>query len=134
MPEILEAVRACGDLYFDSVSRVELADWARGRVALLGDASSCVSLFGDGSTLAIAGAYALATALAENPADHAKAFRHYQAQHGKLVGSRQRNLRLVASLIVPRTQSGILLRNRVLLGMLSAYAAAKRISRRLHIL
>ena len=88
VPEILEAVRACGDLYFDSVSRVELADWARGRVALLGDASSCVSLFGDGSTLAIAGAYALATALAENPADHAKAFRHYQAQHGKLVGSR----------------------------------------------
>jgi hypothetical protein len=90
-------------------------------------------LFGDGSTLAIAGAYALATALSENPTDHEQAFRQYQVQHGKLVGSRQRNLRLVASLLVPRTQSGILLRNRVLLGVLSAYAAAKRISRRLHI-
>jgi 2-polyprenyl-6-methoxyphenol hydroxylase-like FAD-dependent oxidoreductase len=134
VPEILAAVHAASDLYFDSVSRVELTSWARGRVALVGDASACVSLFGDGSTLAIAGAYALATALAENPTDHAKAFQQYQAQHGKLVGTRQRNLRLVASLIVSRTQFGISLRNRVLLSMLSAYAVARRISRRLHFL
>ena len=134
VPEILAAVHAASDLYFDSVSRVVLTSWARGRVALLGDASSCVSLFGDGSTLAIAGAYALATALAENPTDHEKAFQQYQVQHGKLVGARQRNLRLVASLIVPRTQFGISLRNRVLLSMLSAYAVARRISRRLHFL
>lgn len=62
VPEILAAARATKQLYFDAVSRVDLPTWSRGRVALLGDASSCVSLFGDGSTLAIAGAYALATA------------------------------------------------------------------------
>jgi 2-polyprenyl-6-methoxyphenol hydroxylase-like FAD-dependent oxidoreductase len=134
VPDVLAAVRASEELYFDSVSRVELTSWARGRVALLGDASSCVSLFGDGSTLAIAGAYTLATALAESPTDHDEAFRQYQAQHGKLVAPRQRNVALVASLLVPRTQLGISLRNRVLVGALSAYAAVKRIGRRLHLL
>jgi 2-polyprenyl-6-methoxyphenol hydroxylase-like FAD-dependent oxidoreductase len=113
VPEVLAATRTSSELYFDSVSRVELTNWARGRVALLGDASSCVSLFGDGATLAIAGAYALASALAESPADHDEAFRRYQAQHGKLVAPRQKNVSLVASLLVPRTQFGIWFRNRV---------------------
>jgi 2-polyprenyl-6-methoxyphenol hydroxylase-like FAD-dependent oxidoreductase len=124
VPEILDAVRATSELYFDSVSRVELTTWARGRVALLGDASSCVSLFGDGSTLAIAGAYTLATALAESPADHGKAFGQYQAQHGKLVAPKQKNLSLIASILVPRTQSGIALRNRAL-AILRVYAFLK---------
>jgi 2-polyprenyl-6-methoxyphenol hydroxylase-like FAD-dependent oxidoreductase len=66
VPEFLDAVRVARDMYFDSVARVDVAKWARGRIALLGDASSCVSLFGDGSTLAIAGAYELAKALTEN--------------------------------------------------------------------
>jgi 2-polyprenyl-6-methoxyphenol hydroxylase-like FAD-dependent oxidoreductase len=124
-PEILAAVRATSQLYFDSVSRVQLTDWSRGRVTLLGDASSCVSLFGDGSTLAIAGAYALATALVENPDDHAEAFQHYQARHGKLVASKQSNLSLLASILVPRTALGISIRNRAL-GILRLYAAIKR--------
>jgi hypothetical protein len=47
----------CGAHLARAVSTVDLANWARGRVAVLGDASSCTSLFGDGSTLAIAGAY-----------------------------------------------------------------------------
>jgi 2-polyprenyl-6-methoxyphenol hydroxylase-like FAD-dependent oxidoreductase len=98
----------------------------------LGDASSCVSLFGDGSTLAIAGAYALATALAESPTKHDEAFHQYQALHGKLVARKQKNLSLIASILVPRTQFGISLRNRAV-GVLSAYAAAKRIGRRLHV-
>jgi hypothetical protein len=49
--EFLADVRTASDLYFDSVARVHVADWARGRIVLLGDAASCVSLFGDGSTL-----------------------------------------------------------------------------------
>jgi len=124
VPEILKAVRATSDLYFDSVSKVQLATWTRGRIALLGDASSCVSLFGDGSTLAIAGAYTLATALAESSADHEAAFRQYQAQHSKLVGPKQKNLSLIASILVPKTQLGIAVRNRAL-GILRLYAAIK---------
>jgi hypothetical protein len=93
VPEFLDAVRVARDMYFDSVARVDVAKWARGRIALLGDASSCVSLFGDGSTLAIAGAYELAKALMESPADPQGTFSRYQAVHGKLVASKQKNPR-----------------------------------------
>jgi 2-polyprenyl-6-methoxyphenol hydroxylase-like FAD-dependent oxidoreductase len=55
VPELLDRVRAADDLYFDSVSRVQMPTWSRGRVGLVGDAASCVSLFGDGSSLAMAG-------------------------------------------------------------------------------
>jgi 2-polyprenyl-6-methoxyphenol hydroxylase-like FAD-dependent oxidoreductase len=130
VPDVLAAVSASSDLYFDAVSRVAVADWARGRIALLGDASSCVSLFGDGSTLAIAGACTLAEALAEHPRDHRAAFRSYQATHGRLVKPRQRNMSLMASLIVPRTPFGIALRNHVLVRLLVGFAAVVRIGRR----
>ena len=127
VPEMLAAVRASDELYFDSVSRVRMAEWASGRVALVGDASSCVSLFGDGSRLAIAGAHALANALAESPTDHARAFRLYQARHGKLVAGRQRNVTRVASMLVPRTELGIALRNGVVALVGSVQAGAKRL-------
>jgi 2-polyprenyl-6-methoxyphenol hydroxylase-like FAD-dependent oxidoreductase len=83
VPDFVAAARAASDMYFDQVARVHVQDWSRGRIALLGDAASCVSLFGDGSTLAMAGAYQLAAALAEYPADPQRAFRRYQAIHGK---------------------------------------------------
>jgi 2-polyprenyl-6-methoxyphenol hydroxylase-like FAD-dependent oxidoreductase len=83
------------------------------------------SLFGDGSTLAIAGAYTLAAALAENSDNYTEAFRQYQARHGKLVAAKQNNLSLLASVLVPRTQLGISIRNRAL-AILRLYAALKR--------
>ena len=107
VPEFIDAARAASDMYFDQVARVQVADWSRGRIALLGDAASCVSLFGDGSTLAIAGAYQLAAALAECPADLQRAFSRYQAIHGKLVSSKQKFMALAASHIVPKSRIGL---------------------------
>ncbi|GAB2999643.1 FAD-dependent monooxygenase [Amycolatopsis acidiphila] len=57
VPQLLERLQATDDLYFDAVSVVDLSTWSQGRVALAGDAASCVSLLGDGSSLAIAGAH-----------------------------------------------------------------------------
>jgi 2-polyprenyl-6-methoxyphenol hydroxylase-like FAD-dependent oxidoreductase len=130
VPEFLDAVRGARDMYFDSVARVTVANWARGRIALLGDSSSCVSLFGDGSTLAIAGAYELAKALTESP-DPQAAFGRYQAVHGKLVASKQKNLVSTASRIVPRTSAGIWLTTRVFWKMIGGVGAVIRLSRKL---
>jgi 2-polyprenyl-6-methoxyphenol hydroxylase-like FAD-dependent oxidoreductase len=113
VPELLRRIHAADDLYFDSVSRVRLRPWGHGRVALLGDAASCVSLFGDGSTLAMAGAFTLADELAANPGDHRLAFRRYEARHRTLVDPKQRNLARGASLLIPATRRGILARNLV---------------------
>jgi 2-polyprenyl-6-methoxyphenol hydroxylase-like FAD-dependent oxidoreductase len=57
---------------------VVLDTWAHGRVALLGDAGFCPSpLSGQGTALALVGAYVLAGALATEP-DPATAFASYE--------------------------------------------------------
>jgi 2-polyprenyl-6-methoxyphenol hydroxylase-like FAD-dependent oxidoreductase len=111
VPELLKRVQAADDLYFDAVSEVRVRPWWQGRVALVGDAASCVSLFGDGSSLAMAGAFTLAEQLAASPGDHRLAFGRYEAQHRTLVDPKQRNIPRGASLLIPATRPGILARN-----------------------
>lgn len=111
VPELLDRVRDADDIYFDSVSQVRLPQWSHGRVALLGDAASSVSLFGEGSSLAMAGAATLAGALAASPGDHRAAFRRYEAAHRTLVAPKQRAVSQAAALIVPATHRGIVARN-----------------------
>ncbi|WP_410621984.1 FAD-dependent monooxygenase [Amycolatopsis sp. cmx-8-4] len=67
-----------GSLYFEDIGQAKLAEWSRGRVALLGDAAYCASpVSGMGTTLALAGAYVLAGELAghDDPRD---AFARYE--------------------------------------------------------
>jgi 2-polyprenyl-6-methoxyphenol hydroxylase-like FAD-dependent oxidoreductase len=53
------------DLYADGMAQVRMDTWSRGRVALLGDAAFCPSpLTGQGTSLALVGAYVLARELA----------------------------------------------------------------------
>ncbi|MBO2447999.1 FAD-dependent monooxygenase [Actinomadura barringtoniae] len=111
VPELLDRVRDAGDLWLDSVSRVRLDRWHDGRIALLGDAASSVSLFGDGSTLAMAGAYTLARELAVSPAAPQAAFTRYEAEHRTLVDPRQGNVGAAAALMVPKTRAAIAARN-----------------------
>jgi 2-polyprenyl-6-methoxyphenol hydroxylase-like FAD-dependent oxidoreductase len=113
VPGLLDRVRAADDLYFDSVSRVRLPAWSQGRVALLGDAASCMSLFGNGSSLAITGAATLARVLHATPDDHATAFRAYEAEHRVRVRPTQRGRLIAGALLVPATRAGITARDLV---------------------
>ncbi|MEV4399551.1 FAD-dependent monooxygenase [Nonomuraea sp. NPDC049607] len=65
VPALLGAVREADDFSFDSVSQVHMDQWSKGRVVLLGDAAYCASpASGQGTSLAIVGAYVLAGELA----------------------------------------------------------------------
>ncbi|WP_067699055.1 FAD-dependent monooxygenase [Nocardia jejuensis] len=108
---LLDQVRAAEDMYFDSVSRVRLRRWSTGRTALLGDAASSVSLFGEGSSLAIAGAHTLAEELTRSPGDPGGALGRYERRHRTLTGPKQRAVRLAAAMIVPGSRLGIRLRD-----------------------
>ncbi|MBH0775161.1 FAD-dependent monooxygenase [Nocardia bovistercoris] len=110
VPELLDQVRSADDLYFDSVSRIDLPRWSTGRVVLVGDAASCLSLLGDGSTLAIAGAYRLAESLTAT-VDHTAGFVRYESAHRRSVEPRQRGFRVGAALLVPESRAGLLARN-----------------------
>ncbi|MEC3913971.1 FAD-dependent monooxygenase [Nocardia sp. CDC160] len=111
--DVLDQLKAADDIYFDSVSRISLPHWSSGRIALLGDAGSSLSLFGDGSTLAIAGAHTLAEELTRTPDHPETAFAAYERRHRTLVEPKQRGFRAATALMVPASAAGIAIRNTV---------------------
>lgn len=92
IPHLLDAMWAAPEFYSDRIAMARIDRWARGRVALLGDAASCPTpMSGMGTSLALVGAYVLAGELATAaPADYAGAFDRYQAQLAAAVKSAQK--------------------------------------------
>ncbi|MFC9061429.1 FAD-dependent monooxygenase [Streptomyces sp. NPDC057074] len=79
VPGILTALRDADDVFFDAVGQIRMPRWSSGRVALLGDAAHAPSfLTGQGTSLALVGAYMLAGSLADR--DHTAGFAAYE--HG----------------------------------------------------
>ncbi len=110
--DLLAGMDDADDFYFDSISQVEMPAWSRGRVALVGDAASCPSLIaGQGASLAMAGAYALAGELKVAGGDHQTAFARYEDVFRPFVQWRQRSARRFAGSFIPRTHFGLWLRN-----------------------
>ncbi|MFF5900740.1 FAD-dependent monooxygenase [Streptomyces argenteolus] len=78
-PRLAEAAAAAPDFYCDAMAQIRMDSWSRGRVALLGDAGYCPSpLSGQGTSLALVGAYVLAECLAGTGGDHGAAFARYE--------------------------------------------------------
>lgn len=79
IPYLLEQIGRAPDFYFDSISQIHMEHWSEGRVALLGDAGYCASpASGQGTSLAIVGAYVLAGELALAAKHHETAFSEYE--------------------------------------------------------
>ena len=88
VPAILDALDRVDDVYLDHVSQIKMPSWSRGRVCLVGDAASCVSLTGgQGSALAMTAAYVLAGELARSEGRHSDAFFSYEQRLRSYVGS-----------------------------------------------
>ncbi|WP_167305370.1 FAD-dependent monooxygenase [Saccharomonospora piscinae] len=77
VPNMLAAMCEADDVFFDGVSQIRMPRWSSGRVALVGDAAYAPSfLTGQGSSLALVGAYMLAGSLAVR--DHTTGFAAYE--------------------------------------------------------
>lgn len=77
--KILEGMADSPDFYFDSIAQVHMSRWSKGRVALVGDAAySATPLSGQGTSIAIAGAYVLAGELFEADGVYEVAFSRYE--------------------------------------------------------
>ena len=117
-PRILEALDGVDDLYFDRVSQIRMpaspGSWNRGRVALIGDAASCVSLLaGQGSALAMIAAYILAGELHRAKGNYAVAFRNYENLFGPFVLKKQEAALRFAGTFAPKSRLALFLRNQV---------------------
>ncbi len=117
-PQILDALDATHDLYFDRVSQIRMNPqqglWTRGRVTLIGDAACCVSLLaGQGSALAMVAAYILAGELHLANGDYSAAFGRYQDLFGAFVLGKQKAALRFAGAFAPKSKFGLFLRNRI---------------------
>ncbi|MEV6879850.1 FAD-dependent monooxygenase [Amycolatopsis sp. NPDC051128] len=80
VPELMAKLPDAREFYLDSLSRVTIDHYSRGRVVLLGDAAYGNTLGGFGTGLAIVGAYVLAGELLAADGDHRVAFARYEEQ------------------------------------------------------
>lgn len=79
------------DFYLDTLSQVHMERWSSGRVALVGDAAYCASVAsGQGTSLALVGAYVLAGELAAAQRDHVQGFANYEAELRPFVDANQK--------------------------------------------
>jgi 2-polyprenyl-6-methoxyphenol hydroxylase-like FAD-dependent oxidoreductase len=112
VPRLIELMQDASDFYFDSTSQVRMPCWSSGRVSLLGDACSCPSpLAGQGSSMALVGAYVLASELAAASGDHRSAFASYERRIRDFIEHNQRVSRDLAAGFTPATRFGIWSRN-----------------------
>lgn len=121
IPELLDAVRADPEFYFDSVSQVRMPTWHRGRIALVGDAGYCATLLsGRGTSLALTGAYFLAAELDRAGGDHTVAFPRYETRQRPYVEFAQASVAGGSELTVPSTWEAIDARNQRIRAMSDA--------------
>ncbi|MGV0700050.1 FAD-binding domain [Mycolicibacter sinensis] len=111
-PQLLAAINATDDLYFDVVSQVRMPDWSRGRVLLAGDAAGCISLLGgEGTGLAMTEAYVLAGELHRAGGDHRRAFTAYQNRLRPFIDAKQSGAQQFLGFFATRTRFGLWFRN-----------------------
>jgi 2-polyprenyl-6-methoxyphenol hydroxylase-like FAD-dependent oxidoreductase len=89
--QLLAAMPAAPDFYFDGMSVVEMDHWSTGRIALVGDAAYCPSpASGQGTSLALVGAYVLSCELVAAGGDHKSAFAAYEERMRHFVAVNQK--------------------------------------------
>ncbi len=101
-PEVLAQLPHTESIYFDTISQMVIDQWSHGRVVLLGDAAWCVTLFaGFGSSLAVAGAELLGTALERHPGDVPAALKDWETGLRPEAEKKQRLGRRIKGLYAP---------------------------------
>ncbi|MFD7658491.1 FAD-dependent monooxygenase [Actinosynnema sp. NPDC059797] len=117
VPRMVDALRGADDLFFDTAGQIRLPRWSTGRVALVGDAAHAPSfLTGQGSSLALVGAYVLAAALASNR-DHTAALAAYEHGLREFVAANQGLVDRGGATLFPVTERALEQRNAVLRGL-----------------
>lgn len=111
VPHLVTAMREADDLFFDVVSQIRMPAWAKGRIALVGDAAYATSfLSGQGTSVSLVGAYVLAGELSSH-ANHRDAFAAYEQKMRPFIEQNQALVSEGGIFMLPRTQGIIDARN-----------------------
>lgn len=110
--DLLDRMDTAFDFYFDTVSQIQMGSWSKKRVTLVGDACCCPSLLsGQGSTLAMVGAYILAGELKAAGGNYKTAYAQYQKIFKPFIDTKQKIAQNFSKSLVPKSIFGIWMRN-----------------------
>lgn len=114
VPGIIKAMHQADDLFFDTAGQIRMPSWSSGRVAFVGDAAYAPSfLTGQGSSLALVGAYMLARSLATH-GGHVEAFAAYERDTRAFVTMNQALVDKGGARLFPTTAGALERRNAML--------------------
>jgi 2-polyprenyl-6-methoxyphenol hydroxylase-like FAD-dependent oxidoreductase len=106
VPRLLAELDKADDLYLDSISTIVMETWTRGRITLVGDAGySPGPAVGGGTSLAVVGAYLLASELGAASGDHSRALAAYEAVLRPAVRESQRIGPAVLKTLIPGSRA-----------------------------
>lgn len=106
-PRILKELEKSDDIFFEDLGQIRMPSWAKGRIAVVGDAAYCATpVSGMGTTLAITGAYILAQELSRN-SDYSTAFKCYENRMRPYAEKSQKINPWTIRMEQPSTQFGI---------------------------
>jgi 2-polyprenyl-6-methoxyphenol hydroxylase-like FAD-dependent oxidoreductase len=115
VPRLLEGGEDAASVYLDTVSQIEMPQWSRGSVVLVGDACQCVSLLaGQGASMAMGAAYVLADELCARPYRVEAALAAYEARIKPAIAKKQSAGRDIARWFVPEGAIRLAVRDAVL--------------------
>jgi 2-polyprenyl-6-methoxyphenol hydroxylase-like FAD-dependent oxidoreductase len=124
-PRLLEEMRDASDFYFDDVSQIRMDRWSKGRIALVGDAACGPTLItGQGTSMAIVGAYVLAGELASAGGDYRSAFARYEQECRSYMEQNQQIALKAREVRLPNTWEEIDQQNEMLRAMRAAPAGS----------
>ena len=108
---LLDGMEQADDVFFDTVSQIRMNPWHRGRVALVGDSAYAPSfLSGQGTSIAVIGAYVLATELVTKD-DPLEAFAAYEDKLRDFIAQNQDLALRAGSTSLPRDKKSLRRRN-----------------------
>jgi 2-polyprenyl-6-methoxyphenol hydroxylase-like FAD-dependent oxidoreductase len=111
VPNLIQTLWDAPELYFDSISRIDVDHLSKGRVVLLGDAGYSATLGGMGTGMAIVGAYVLAGELAAAKGNHSVAFARYEEEIRDYAKVCQKGGRRTGLYLAPPTSTKLRIRN-----------------------
>lgn len=106
VPALLKSLDTADDMYFDSIARVKVPGFTRGRIALLGDAAWGVTLGGMGVGTGIVGGYVLAGELAAVHGEYQAAFARYEQRMSAYAGRWQKGAN-PGKFLAPGSRAGL---------------------------
>ncbi|MFI6880694.1 FAD-dependent monooxygenase [Streptomyces sp. NPDC050400] len=128
--QILDALDATDDLYFDAIAQIHIDRLSKGRVILLGDAGHGATMGGIGTGTALVSAYVLAGELVAARGDHRTAFAAFEAAITKYAKGCQKLSGNAGPFLAPPTEKKIRSRDRAYRMLSSRFLAGifKRIT------